>query len=324
MDENWLKERTFHHRDFADLEALAKRKAELGIRVSLALPTINVARTLGPILEVCRPLKDKHGLIDQLAVIDSRSTDDTAAVALDGGAEVYIDQDILPELTPATGKGEALWKSLAVLDGEIIVWIDSDIINFHPRFVYGLLGPLLAFPEIGYIKSFYRRPLIAPDGERLENEGGRVTEICARPLLNMFWPPLANLIQPLSGESAARRTILESLPFFTDYAVEVGLLVQILRHYGLGAMAQVDLEERAHINQPLSKLGRMSFAILQALFKLLREEGVALDRLPSDIRETFSIVDGEYVPIGEPIVVVERPPFASLDIAPRGGFKEKV
>jgi len=323
MDEKWLSERTFDHRDFADLELLAKKKADLGLSVSVCLPTLNVAATLGPILDICRTLK-ADGLIDQLAVIDSSSTDDTILVARAAGADVFLDRDILPGLAPAGGKGEALWKSLSVLTGDIIIWIDSDIANFHPRFVYGLLGPLLDDPEIGYVKAFYRRPLVTAAGGRQENEGGRVTEICARPLLNLFWPPLSSLVQPLSGESAARREVLESVPFFTDYAVEIGLLVHVLRQFGLSTIAQVDLEERVHTNQPLRKLGRMSFAILQAVFKLLGDEGLAMDIRSSDTRETFNLVGGEFVPASERILVIERPPFRSLDPADKGGFMEKV
>jgi len=324
MDEKWLKERTFNHQDFADLSLLARKKAGLGLTVSVGLPTLNVGATLGPILDICLTLQKEYGLIDQLAIIDSCSADDTVAIALDRGAEIYHDREILPDLEPAAGKGEALWKSLAVLTGDIIIWIDSDIANFHPRFIYGLLGPLLDHQEIGYVKAFYRRPLVMAAGERQENEGGRVTEVCARPLLNIFWPPLANLIQPLSGESAARRDVLTSVPFFTDYAVEVGLLVNILRQYGLPTIAQVDLEERVHTNQPLHKLGRMSFAILQAVFKLLGQDGPTSGRELSNIRETFNFINGEYIAVSEPVPVIERPPLDSLEVAEKGGFKEKV
>lgn len=321
MDEKWLSERTFDHRDFADLEILAKKKDKLGLSVSVCLPTLNVADTLAPILAACRVLKEEKGLIDQLAIIDSHSTDDTVPIALAGGAEVFLDREILPGLAPASGKGEALWKSLSVLTGDIIVWIDSDIRNFHPRFVYGLLGPLLDHPDIGYVKAFYQRPLMTSTG-RMENEGGRVTEICARPLLSMFWPELAGLIQPLSGESAARREILESIPFFADYAVEIGLLVHILRQFGMSTIAQVNLEERVHVNQPLYKLGRMSFAILQAALKLLGDEGSVVNR--SELRETFNFLDGEYVPVSERIHIVERPPYKTLGAPEKGGFREKV
>jgi len=322
MDETWLRERTFDHRDFADLAALGARKASSGLSVSVGLPTLNVAKTLGPILDVCQGLKEESGLIDQLAIIDSRSVDETVEIALARGVEVYFDDEILPDLPPAAGKGEALWKSLAVLKGDLIIWIDSDIANFDARFIYGLLGPLLTFPEIGYIKPFYRRPLIGASGGREENEGGRVTEVCVRPLLSMFWPELANLIQPLSGESGGRRQILESVPFFTDYAVEVGLLVNILRRHGLLSMAQVDLEERVHTNQPLHKLGRMSFAIMQAIWRLLREDGLVMEKPPYARRETFAVVDGRYVPVSEEIGVVERPPLATLDIDRAGDFTE--
>jgi glucosyl-3-phosphoglycerate synthase len=320
----WLNERTFHHSAFMDLSELAKKKQHRRLSVSVGLPTLNVAETLGPILGVCQQLKQEHGLIDQIAVIDGKSTDETVPIALAGGAEVFFDHEILPHLEPAGGKGEALWKSLSVLTGDIIIWIDSDISNIHPRFVYGLLGPLLSFPEIGFVKAFYQRPLVGPNGQKQQNEGGRVTEICARPLLSMFWPPLAGLVQPLSGEYAARRQVFESIPFFTDYAVEIGILVQVLKRYGLSSMSQVDLEERIHTNQPLAKLGRMSFTILQAAFKLIAEEGVSPKKLPGEIRHFFSIIDGEHVAVQELMQLKERPPLASLEAGPKGRFPEKV
>lgn len=321
---NWLNERSFHHRDFADLSTLARKKIDKGLTVSLGLPTLNVASTLGPIIDLCQKLRGDYGLIDQIAVIDSRSTDETVAVALAGGVEVYFDQEILPRLETGSGKGEALWKSLSVLTGDIIIWIDTDICNIHPRFIYGLLGPLLADSKIGFVKAFYRRPLVTVAKERRENEGGRVTELCARPLLSMFWPALADFIQPLSGETAGRREIFRSIPFFTDYAVEIGFLVHIMRQYGLPVMAQVDLDERVHSNQPLQKLGLMSFAIMQAVIKLIDEEGRGVGKTPADIYKFFSLIDGEYVSVRERIAVIERPPFVSIDSDLKDRSPEKV
>ena len=168
------------------------------------------------------------------------------------------------------GKGEALWKSLHVLDGDIVAWIDTDISNIQPRFVYGLLGPLLREPKIQYVKGFYQRPL--KQGDVLQAEGGgRVTELMARPLLNLFFPELSGMIQPLSGEYAGRRELLERLPFFTGYAVEVGLLIDILDQAGLSAIGQVDLERRIHRNQPLGNLSQMSYVILQGAIRKLEE-----------------------------------------------------
>jgi glucosyl-3-phosphoglycerate synthase len=177
---------------------------------------------------------------------------------------------VLPDLGSHRGKGEALWKSLHVLDGDIVAWIDTDISNIQPRFVYGLLGPLLREPRLSYVKGFYQRPI--RDGDRVMPEGGgRVTELTARPIINLFFPELSGLVQPLAGEYAGRRTLLESIPFFTGYAVEIGLLIDILEQGGLSAIGQVDLERRIHRNQPLPNLSQMSFVILQAAMRKLEE-----------------------------------------------------
>lgn len=274
----WLDARTFNHLDFKDLSRLLEWKAEQGVTISVGLPTLNVAKTVGGIIEVIKnDLMEEFPLVDQLAIIDSRSNDATVAVAEKEGAEVYYDDAILPSAGVKRGKGEALWKSLAVLEGDIVLWVDSDIKSFHPRFVYGLIGPLLADPEIGFIKGFYRRPRDLEVFLKAD-EGGRVTKLMARPLLNLFYPELTGFIQPLAGEYGGRREILENVPFFTGYAVEIGLLIQIAKKYGLQSMAQVNLEERIHRHHGLQYLSKMSFAILQGVAKLLEEEG----RLVSD------------------------------------------
>ncbi len=313
MDEAWLQTRTYHHKDFADLDALVELKRAQRLTVSVALPTLNVAPTLRPILA---SLRESFGpdtpLIDQLAIVDSRSEDETLDVARSMGVEVYFDDELLPGAGAEKGKGEALWKSLAALTGDIIIWIDSDIENFDARFVYGLLGPLLTEPEIQYVRPFYRRPLhsgtaLVPTG------GGRVTEICARPLINMFFPSLAGFIQPLAGEHAGRREVFENVPFFTGYAVEIGLAVEIFRKYGLFGMAQVDLEERVHHNQPIEDLCRMSDAIMQATVVLLKDEDrIQLSEEPAielaqpverDGHTSFQMVD---------VTIKRRPPLATL------------
>jgi glucosyl-3-phosphoglycerate synthase len=213
---------------------------------------------------------DRAPLIDQLLVIDSDSTDRTREIAEELGVRVVQHSQILPELGSHVGKGEALWKSLYELDGDIVAWIDTDISNIQPRFVYGLLGPLLREQRISYVKGFYQRPI--REGSKLVSEGGgRVTELMARPLINLFFPELSGMIQPLSGEYSGRRALLESLPFFTGYAVETGLLIDILEAHGLSAMGQVDLERRIHRNQPLPNLSQMSFVILQAAIRKLEE-----------------------------------------------------
>ena len=190
-------------------------------------------------------------------------------LAVEAGRGFVQQQDVGVEGERA-GKGEALWKSLHVLDGDIVAWIDTDISNIQPRFVYGLLGPLLREPQLQYVKGFYQRPI--REGDKLQAEGGgRVTELMARPLINLFFPELSGMIQPLSGEYAGRRQLLEQLPFFTGYAVEIGLLIDILDRVGLPGLGQVDLERRIHRNQPLPNLSQMSYVILQGAIRKLEE-----------------------------------------------------
>jgi glucosyl-3-phosphoglycerate synthase len=269
--DRWFAENTFHASEFRDVQRLLELKHRQGVTISVGLPALNEEKTIGLVIRRIRePLMEKVPLIDQLVVIDSDSTDRTREIARELGVPVVRHRDILPEVGAYQGKGEALWKSLHVLDGDIVAWIDTDISNIQPRFVYGLLGPLLREPRIGYVKGFYRRPI--RDGGRLVPEGGgRVTELMARPLINLFFPELSGMIQPLSGEYAGRRALLESVPFFSGYGVEIGLLVDILEAAGLSAIGQVDLERRIHRNQPLANLSQMSFTILQAAIDKLEE-----------------------------------------------------
>jgi glycosyltransferase involved in cell wall biosynthesis len=265
----WFAGRTFHHSRFADAAALVELKRQQNVTVSVCIPTLNEESTIRDIVgTISAELVERVPLVDELVVMDSRSTDGTAEAAAEAGARVFQDHEVLPEVEPLTGKGEALWKSLFVLRGDVILWLDADIENFHPRFVLGPLGPLLTDPAIGYVKSFYERPVRESDAP-VPVGGGRVTELVARPLLNMFWPQLAGLVQPLAGEYAGRRRILEQVPFFTGYGVEIGLLVDVAERFGLQAMAQVDLDERRHRNRNIGELSRMAFAVLQtALHRL--------------------------------------------------------
>ncbi|RJQ53308.1 MAG: glucosyl-3-phosphoglycerate synthase [Actinobacteria bacterium] len=271
--QDWFDSRTFHCRQFRNVAKLVEAKQRQGLSISLGLPTLNVEETVGKIVSMLvRVLVERHPLLDQVAIIDSHSSDRTVEIAESLGAEVYFDDDLLPTMGTAAGKGEALWKSLDALWGDIVIWIDSDIRNIHPRFVYGLVGPLLTDSEVKFVKAFYERPL--HEGSVVhETGGGRVTELMARPALNLFYPHLSGFMQPLSGEYAGRREVFESVPFFTGYAVETGLLVDISERYGLESMAQVDLAQRIHSNQPLQALGRMSFAILKAVMMMLEREG---------------------------------------------------
>ncbi len=309
----WFGKRTFHHRDFADIGALVELKEKAGSKVSVCLPTLNTVGTVGATLRAFRTeLVERYPLIDQLCIIDSRSTDGTLEAAEAEGAQIFFDDEILPGLTPAAGKGEALWKSLFVLEGDIIAWIDSDIENIHPRFAYGVIGPLLSDPDIGYVKGFYERPL-NEGGELKPSGGGRVTELTVRPMLNMFYPDLAGLIQPLSGEYGGRRSVLESVPFFTGYGVETGLLIDIYDRYGVEAIAQTDLEVRVHHNQGIESLSKMSFGILQALFRRLEDDGkVSVKTPPQTVYNTVRRSGGEYVEERSEVRVIERPPMASI------------
>ncbi len=269
--DKWFAENTFHAHEFSDIRKLVALKERHNVTISIGLPALNEEKTIGTVIRrVKSALMDRIPLIDQLVLIDSDSEDRTVQIATELGVPVFAHPQILPELGTYRGKGEALWKSLHVLDGDIVAWIDTDISNIQPRFVYGLLGPLLREPQLQYVKGFYQRPI--REGDKLHAEGGgRVTELMARPLINLFFPELSGMIQPLSGEYAGRRQLLEQLPFFTGYAVEIGLLIDILDRVGLPGLGQVDLERRIHRNQPLPNLSQMSYVILQGAIRKLEE-----------------------------------------------------
>jgi glucosyl-3-phosphoglycerate synthase len=263
--ERWFKNRTFHHSQFSDIKELVRLKKKKNFTISVALPTLNEAETIATELIVIKSeLMDKYHLIDELAIIDSGSTDKTCEIAKKYGADVYLTDDYLKEEGIYHGKGENLWKSLYLLKGDIILWLDADIKNIHPKFVYGLLGPLLTNSRIGYVKAFYERPIkLASETTLRPSGGGRVTALMLRPVFNLLFPDLSGLIQPLSGEYAGRREILEKVPFFIGYGVETGLLIDIFKKFGLNSIAQVDLDQRIHRNHTLPTLSKMAFSILQ-------------------------------------------------------------
>jgi hypothetical protein len=310
---DWFERRTFHHYDFSDADALLRAKESAGLSVSVCIPTLDEETTIGAVVRAVRSdLMDAVPLVDELVVIDSASSDGTIAAAEEAGATVHQDHEVHPELGALGGKGEALWKSLFVLRGDLIVWIDADIENFDPRFVRGILGPMLRDPGVGYVKSFYRRPL-GPEAHGAL-EGGRVTELCARPLLNLFWPKLAGLIQPLSGEYGGRRELLAEVPFFTGYGVEFGLILDVASRFGVEAMAQVDMEERRHRNRTIPELSRMAYAILQVAARRLEGSGRlgTADREPPGLFQ-FEPENGSYRMESREVTVHERPPAASLE-----------
>jgi glucosyl-3-phosphoglycerate synthase len=311
--DKWFAENTFHADEFLDLRQLMTLKEEQGSTISLAMPALNEAKTVGKVITtIKKALMDDIPLLDEILLIDSDSTDGTREIAEKLGVPVYIHQQLLPELGARSGKGEALWKSLLVTKGDIIAWIDTDIVNIHPRFVYGIIGPLLLNRNIQFVKGFYRRPLRV--GDKMQaGGGGRVTELTARPLLNLFYPELSGVIQPLSGEYAGRRQSLEKATFFSGYGVETGLLIDIFERYGLRSIAQVDLLERIHHNQELEALSKMSFVIIQTV---LRKIEARYERsIIEDVNKTMKLIryaNGGYFLVVEEVAEHERPPMISL------------
>jgi glucosyl-3-phosphoglycerate synthase len=311
--DKWFAENTYHADEFSDLDALLALKRRRGLTISLVLPALNEEATVGKVIRSIKgPLMDEAPLIDELVLIDSRSVDRTVEIARGLGVPVFVHQDILPQYGERRGKGEALWKSLYVTRGDLVFWVDTDIVNIHPRFVYGLIGPLLLNPTVQFVKGFYRRPLRV-DGKLQAGGGGRVTELTARPLLNLFFPELSGVIQPLSGEYGGRRSLLEQLPFYTGYGVETGMLIDALEKAGLSGIAQVDLKERVHRNQPLQALSKMSFAIIQVVInKLERRFG---PDLLEDVNTTMKLIRQEnehfYLEVQE-IIEYERPPMIEI------------
>jgi nucleotide-binding universal stress UspA family protein len=269
--DRWFGESNYHHAEFADLRRLVQLKEKQHLTISLVLPTLNEEETIGPIVRrAMREMMGRVPLLDEILVIDSASTDRTREIAEAEGARVVQHPDVLKRYGSFRGKGEALWKSIYETSGDIVVWADTDVRNWHSRMVYGTIGPLLHEPRLQYVKGYYQRPIVE-NGVLKEGGGGRVTELVARPLINLFFPELSGLIQPLAGEYAGRRALLESIPFFTGYAVEIGHLIDATERAGLESLGQVDLERRVHRNQELEGLSRMSFVILQAMMKRLEE-----------------------------------------------------
>ncbi len=309
--EQWYNNNTYNYKVFP-VDRLVKFKKKKNLTISLCFPTLNEAQTIGKILDIVRNSIYEPGLVDEVVVIDSNSMDRTVSIVRSAGFKVLQHQDILPGCGSFEGKGDALWKSLAVLKGDIIIWCDSDIMNFKPRFIYGILGPLLIDDRISYVKGFYRRPLKI-DSSYLKSEGGRVTELLVRPLLNLFYPELSKVFQPLSGEYAGRREILESIPFSTGYGVEVGMLIEIYERFGLDVIAQVNLRRRVHRNHPISTLSKMSFGILQTLIRKLQYYNKL--KLNSDINKIYNqieYINKEYIITPLKLEEMERPPMLEI------------
>jgi glucosyl-3-phosphoglycerate synthase len=310
----WLERNTFHHGEFWDIIKLVEEKEKKGMTISLCIPTLNEEKTIGKEVLILRSeLMERYPLIDEFAVIDSGSEDKTLEVAGNYGADVYLASDILPGVGNKKGKGDNLWKAIHQLKGDVICYVDADISNIHPRFVYGLVAPLIRRDEIHYVKAFYDRPLNYSSGLR-SSGGGRVTEILIRPLFSLFYPELTNVIQPLSGEYAARREVLEMIPFPIGYGVETSHLLDLYEKFGLDAFAQTDLDRRVHRNQTTNALGKMSFGILQTFFNRLHAQG-KIEQMPDmeTFYRRFEVEDGAYSQLVQEVVEEERPPMIEIE-----------
>jgi glucosyl-3-phosphoglycerate synthase len=299
----WYRSHTFSHTEFAPELLAATRETS----VSVCLPARNEAETIGAILHSLLPLREA-GVVDEVVVVDN-STDETAQIARGLGADVYDQASLMPEFGPVLGKGDAMWRSLSVLRGELICFLDADSRGVGPHYASGLLGPLLCREGISFVKGFYRRPFRVGN-TTFPDEGGRVTELTARPLLALFYPELAAFEQPLAGEIAARRELLERLPFVTGYGVDIALLLDAHGEIGLEGMAQVDLEVRQNAHQPLRDLGPMAYAVLRAVATRLERAG----RLHGPLPSAFEPATTRGGRLSEE-AAVERPPRLSLRAA---------
>jgi len=298
----WFARRTHCWRDWS-LESLLDAKQATGAAVSLVVPARNEAATVGAVVSRVREaLVETTALLDEIVVIDSDSTDDTSSVAADAGAVVHRAAEVRPDLGTVPGKGEAMWKSLFVTTGDVLVFMDADLLDWDTHFVPGLLGPLLTDPAVALVKGFYERPFSGGEGTAAF-EGGRVTELVARPLLSLLFPELTALVQPLAGEWAVRRDLFASLTVPTGYAVELAALVDTAARCGVDAIAQVELGRRAHRHQSLRDLGAMATQILAAAE---RRSGRAVgDVVP--LRQ-FAPRGDLATPVTRPVAVDERPP----------------
>lgn len=310
---DWIQQNTFHHSQFWDLKQLIEDKERQGLTISLCLPTLNEAKTIGKeIILFKSELMDRYPLLDEIAVVDSGSTDQTREIAAAYGADVYLSSEILPQYGEKKGKGENLWKAVYQLKGDIICYVDADIANIHPRFAYGLIAPLIYNQQMKYVKAFYDRPLAFSQGIR-PSGGGRVTEILVRPLFSLFFPELTGLVQPLSGEYAVRREVLEQIPFPIGYGVETSHILDVYKKWGMDAFGQTDLDQRVHRNQATLSLGRMAFGILRTFLARSKAMGIDVDMAHlSSIMRQFQAHNESYEQVEYEIVEEERPPMATL------------
>jgi glucosyl-3-phosphoglycerate synthase len=314
----WFAQRTSATRSLAevDVPGLLRAKRRGGHRISVVLPARDEERTVGTLVaDLAERWIRRVPLIDELLVVDSDSTDATAAVARASGADVVATSDVLPGCGTRPGKGEALWKSLAATSGDLLVFLDADLLGDVAHYVPGLLGPLLADPHVVFVKGCYTRPLERSDAGGC-TAGGRVTELTARPLLNALWPELAGVVQPLGGEYAARRSVLEQVPFVSGYGVDVALLLDLARMAGLAALAQVDLGVRRHRSQDEAALGVMAGQVVAALLGRAGLDHAVPNRpgtvTASGLLTQFAREGAGFVPRTTAVAVDERPPMGTV------------
>ncbi len=305
---DWFAANTFDHRQFGIDRLLAEKESQ-DLQLSVCLPAKEVANTIGPILEQLGNLKDV-GLLDQVVVVDANSGDGTAEIVSSSFASVYQENELDQEVGPCQGKGDAMWRSLSVVDGDVVAFIDADSTNFGSHYVTGLFGPLLSDSSIDFVKGAYRRPFTT-EGKRYPSGGGRVTELCARPLLNFFYPDLSGFMQPLAGEVAVRRELLDAISFSSGYTVEVAMLIDVYKTQGLDAMAQVDLGSRENSHQSLDRLGPMAYGVLKGVCSRLQNEGRMKDIDAEDFLKPIFDSGIELTEIG--VEVIERPPRRAVE-----------
>jgi len=304
----WFARRTTRWQDWP-ADRLLAAKQQLGVTISVVIPAKNEQRTVGSVAgSVAHSLITTVPLVDELIVMDSDSTDETAEVAARAGAVVYRTSEVMPAAGSLPGKGEALWKSLLVSKGDLLVFVDADLTRWGPHFVSGLLGPLLVDEQVQLVKGFYTRVRTETDGST-STEGGRVTELVARPLISLWWPELSGVVQPLAGEWAARRNLMESLSIPVGYGVELATLMDTVSRHGLDAVAQVDLGSRAHRHQANHDLAVMAAELL--LVAERRRRGGTEAPSGTSLQQFIRDAAGRAVSVSRSVPVTERPPVAS-------------
>ncbi len=314
MNNNWLKENTFHHSEFKEIDRLVEEKIRKNLTIALCLPTLNEEKTIAKeIIIIKSELVTRYPLVDEIVVIDSGSTDNTRKIAREYGAGVYKATDILPGLETFKGKGENLWKALYITKSDIIAYLDADIKNIHHRFVYGLVAPLILSNNIKFCKAFYDRPISTGKNKIRPTGGGRVTELVIRPMLSLFFPELTQIMQPLSGEYAGYREIFEKIPFPIGYGIETSMILDIYEKWGLDVMAQVDLDRRVHRNQDTKALGKMSFVIMMTFLKRIEKLGIIkINKSMLNEMIQYNLVHNNYKADVFKIEGIERPPIIEI------------